>query len=243
MLVHTKGIVLRSIKYGETSLIVKVFTEELGLRSYIIQGVRTTKNHYKAAIFNGFHTLDLVVYEKKAEHGLLRIKEYNITQSFENIHRDIGRTATAMYMIEFLNHIVQEEIADRELYGFITYQLALLDDPSISIAEFPLRFTVEMMRYGGIIPSNNYAPSHQLFDPREGLFSPFSHPWSFNETESQYLSSLLNCFELNTYTSGSTNNNKHLRKELMAKILQYFSLHLDYFKEMKSPHILEEIFS
>ncbi|MFL5786527.1 MAG: recombination protein O N-terminal domain-containing protein [Flavisolibacter sp.] len=37
MIHKTKGIVLRTVKYGETSLVVTMFTELLGLQYYIVK--------------------------------------------------------------------------------------------------------------------------------------------------------------------------------------------------------------
>ena len=43
VMVHkTKGIVLRTVKYGETSVIVTILTELFGLQSYLVNGVRTS---------------------------------------------------------------------------------------------------------------------------------------------------------------------------------------------------------
>ena len=43
MLVSTEAIVLSYIKYSETSIIVKCFTESDGLKSYLIKGIRSIK--------------------------------------------------------------------------------------------------------------------------------------------------------------------------------------------------------
>ena len=54
----TKGIVLRTVKYGETSLVVTMFTELFGVQTYMVNNVRTSKqasskaNHFQpGAIF------------------------------------------------------------------------------------------------------------------------------------------------------------------------------------------------
>ena len=54
MIQTTKGIILRSVKYGETSLVVTVFTEMFGLQSYMVNGVRTAskKGSSKSAMFS-----------------------------------------------------------------------------------------------------------------------------------------------------------------------------------------------
>ena len=73
----TKGIVLRTVKYGETSIIVTIFTELFGVQSYLVNGVRTStkKGTGKASLFQPSAILDLVVYHNELKH-LNRIKEF-----------------------------------------------------------------------------------------------------------------------------------------------------------------------
>ncbi|MFT3936946.1 MAG: recombination protein O N-terminal domain-containing protein [Chitinophagaceae bacterium] len=57
---HTKGIVLRTVKYGETSVIASIYTELFGLQSYLVNGVRTSskKGPGKASLFQPGSILD-----------------------------------------------------------------------------------------------------------------------------------------------------------------------------------------
>jgi len=57
----TKGIVLRTIKYGETSVITAVYTELFGLQSYIVKGVRqaTKKAEAKSSYFQAAAILEM----------------------------------------------------------------------------------------------------------------------------------------------------------------------------------------
>ena len=72
----SKGIVLRAIKYGETSLVVTIFTELFGLQTYMVNGVRTTKkSSAKANHFQPGAILDMVVYHSD-QKPMQRIKEF-----------------------------------------------------------------------------------------------------------------------------------------------------------------------
>uniref|UniRef100_UPI0040478437 recombination protein O N-terminal domain-containing protein n=1 Tax=Roseivirga sp. TaxID=1964215 RepID=UPI0040478437 len=51
MLHTTRGIVLNYIKYGETPIIVRVFTEAFGVQSYIVNSARTAKGRGKMALY------------------------------------------------------------------------------------------------------------------------------------------------------------------------------------------------
>ena len=72
----TKGIVLRTVKYGETSVIVTIFTELFGIQSYLVNGVRTStkKGTGKAMLFQPSAILDMIVYHNELKQ-LQRIKD------------------------------------------------------------------------------------------------------------------------------------------------------------------------
>ena len=66
----TKGIVLRLTKYGETSVIVAIFTELFGIQTYMVNGVRSTKkSSSKANLFQPGAILDLIVYHNELHNS------------------------------------------------------------------------------------------------------------------------------------------------------------------------------
>ena len=108
MLHKTRGVVFRFTKYGETSIIVTLFTELFGLQSYIVNGVRSKSGKNKIALFQPLTLLDLVVYHR--EHANLnRIKEVKCLYPFQSIPTDIKKSALAIFIIEVINKTVKEE--------------------------------------------------------------------------------------------------------------------------------------
>src|SRR6202008_3070019 len=99
----TKGIVLRTVKYGETSVIVTIFTELFGVQSYLINGVRTSakKGTGKASLFQPSAILDLVVYHNELKQ-LQRIKEFRWDWLYQHILSDVKKNSVALFMIELL---------------------------------------------------------------------------------------------------------------------------------------------
>src|ERR1044072_9918003 len=95
---NTKGIVLRTVKYGETSVIVTIFTELFGLQSYIVNGVRssTKKGSGKANLFQPSAILDLVVYHNELKN-LNRIKEFKWDHLYNHILSDVKKNAVALF--------------------------------------------------------------------------------------------------------------------------------------------------
>src|SRR5690606_28723147 len=100
---HTKGIVLRTVRYGETSVIVSIFTELFGMQSYIVNGVRSAsrKAGTKSNLFQPTALLDLIVYHNE-QKNLQRIKEHRWAVLYEHLFFDVFKGAVATYMVELL---------------------------------------------------------------------------------------------------------------------------------------------
>ena len=89
MVVPTRGIVLRSIKYGETSLISSIFTEVYGVQSYLIQGVRSAKTKTKkAGLLQPAMLLDIEA-DQKPQRNLQRIRDFSTAHIYRTVHEDI----------------------------------------------------------------------------------------------------------------------------------------------------------
>ena len=84
MLHRTRGIVLSYIKYKETSIIVRIFTEAFGMQSYIVNSVRSAKSRGKMALYQPLSLLDLVVYHKSGK-DLQRISETKFSYAYSSI--------------------------------------------------------------------------------------------------------------------------------------------------------------
>ena len=84
MLYTSKGIVLHHFKYGEKSIIAKIYTEKFGLQSYIINGVRSKKTKNKASYLQALSLIEINAV-KKENKGLQQIKDIKIDISFQEI--------------------------------------------------------------------------------------------------------------------------------------------------------------
>ena len=125
----TKGIVLRTVKYGETSVIVSIFTEAFGLQSYLVNGVRVSskKGSGKANLFQPTAILDLVVYHNELKQ-LQRIKEFKWAHIYSQILSDVKKNAVAVFMIELLAKCVKQPEANAELFQFTEDSFLHLDE-------------------------------------------------------------------------------------------------------------------
>src|SRR5690348_13964376 len=127
MLHKTRGIVFRFTKYGETSIIVNIFTELFGLQGYIVNGVRSKSNKSKIALYQPLTLLDMVVYNR-VNANLNRIKEVKCLQPFQSISMDIKKSAIAIFINEVLNKTLKEESHAQEVFEFLFHTVSTLDE-------------------------------------------------------------------------------------------------------------------
>ena len=118
MIHSTKGIVLRTIKYGETSVIASVFTELFGIQSYLVNGVRTSGKSSKAHFFQPSSILDMEVYHNDLKN-LQRIKDLKWSFIYKTILSDVIKNSIALYMVELLQKTLKQPEPNADLFFFL----------------------------------------------------------------------------------------------------------------------------
>ena len=99
MLHKVRGIVFRFTKYGETSIIVTIFTDQFGLQSYIVNGVRNRSLKSKIALYQPLTLLELVVYYRE-NANLNRIKEVKCFHPYQTLYSEINKSTVGMFITE-----------------------------------------------------------------------------------------------------------------------------------------------
>ena len=188
-----QGIVLQSIRYGDTSLIVKVFTRSLGLRSYMVKGAFNRNSKSRAALFQNLHLINYVEAGKPNKSSLGYMKDVQLATVYQSIPFVMNKSAILMYVSELLSKTITEQEQNEPLYDFIERSMLWLDLVHKDYANFPLFFTLELTRHLGFYPKANHESGY-CFDMMEGSFShdyPL-HPYYFDAEDAQLLSQLLN---------------------------------------------------
>lgn len=238
MLQETKGITLKVTNYSESSVVVQIYTEQLGLQSYLINGARKPKAKISVNMLQPFHLLDLVVYQKE-NNALQRIKEAQHTPVLKTIPLDIVKSSIALFLNEVLYKVLRHQSPDRHLFQFLEHAIIWLDEAEDGLANYHLIFLLKLSHYLGFKPAISNDP---YFDLVEGRFSKQlpAHVYTLQEPYSSYLRDLAN-------SSFSDCNNVRLKREdrsyLLQKLVDYYRLHTENFGELNSLYILEEIFS
>ena len=243
MLFKTKGIVMRAVKYGETSLVVTMFTELFGMQTYMVNGVRTSsqKSAQKAGQFQPATLLDMVVYHQ-AGKNMQRIRESRWATLYPNIFRDIRKNAVATFMVELLQKCVKQPEANPDLFQFMEDALLHLDGASPMVtANFPLYYALHLAHFFGYRISDDHDPAHAVLDLREGDFVAEvpHHPDFVDGQMSATISQLLKCMHPSELSEVRLNQDS--RRQLLASLLLFYALRNADFGSLRSVPVLQEV--
>jgi DNA repair protein RecO (recombination protein O) len=239
----TKGIVLRTVKYGETSVIVSIFTELFGVQSYLVNGVRTStkKGTGKASLFQPTAILDMVVYHSELKQ-LQRIKEFKWGYLYKHILSDVRKNAVALFMVELLTKCLKQPEANPELFDFAEDVFIHLDESSDAVtANLPLFFALHVPVFFGLRLSDNYSIKNHWLDLQEGSFVDAQpmHPHFLEDKQAAVTSQLLKVMQPEEL--GDIKLNHDFRRQLLFAYETYYALHIQDFGTMRTLPVLREI--
>src|SRR5665213_1780296 len=168
MIFTTKGIVLRTIKYGETSVIASVFTELFGIQSYLVNGARTSGKSGKAHFFQPSSILEMEVYHNELKN-LQRIKDLKWSAIYKNILSDVTKNSVALFMVELLQKSLKQPETNENLFQFCEDAFLQLDTADIEVtANFSIYFSIQIAQISGFRLQNNYSEQKNIFNLHEG---------------------------------------------------------------------------
>lgn len=240
-MLKTIGIVFRTIKYGETSVIANIFTEEKGLHTFIGGGVRSAKARMPFNLFQPMMVVDLVSYFRDDQHAVNRLKELRASEIWQNFPFDIRRGAVALFMAEICRKSIQEAEENRELFSFLLKNLRWLDSSPHPIANLHLHFLLGLSGFLGFQPQVDFEESEErFFDLKEGTFSPvpLSHT---HYLEPGATAQMLALFNADLESCHEVVLSRAERKLLLTKLLQFYEFHVEGFNGVNTPDILEMV--
>ena len=237
-LVTTKAIVLNSVKYSDSSLIVKCYTEQEGLKSYLLKGIlNSKKGKIKAAYFQPLTQLKIVA-NHNTKGNLNSLKEVNISYPYKTIYKDIIKQSVVIFLSEILSYSIQEEEKNSQLFNYLETALTWLDIHQ-KIANFHLLFLLNLTKYLGFYPdlSNNNKLGFNLL---EGNFSDKINDGNVISGHKFYQFKKL--LGINFDAIENVSFSKEERQVVLQVIIQFFKLHLGSFRDPKSLQVLETVF-
>ncbi len=239
MLQKTRGIVITTTDYSEASVIAKIYTEEFGLQSFMLNGVRKSKSRFNNNLLQALSTVELVAYYKPHK-TLHRVSELNSSPQLSSIPYDTVKTALAIFLAEVLHRSIREEETNKELFNFLHHSIELLDVQVEDCSRFHLCFMIQLSRYLGFHPQGNYSVTTSYFDLQEGVYQqqPPMHPHYLEPHMSEIFYQVTRISFEELHTLAITSNE---RKQLLHGLVTYYELHHTQGVRLKSYSVLEEV--
>jgi DNA repair protein RecO (recombination protein O) len=244
-LYKTNAIVLRTVKYGETSIIVTLFTELFGIQSYLVNGVRTSakKASGKANLYQPAALLQLVVYHNELKK-LQRIKESGWDYLYDRVFFNVTRHSVALFIVELLLKCLKQPESNPELFQFVNDLLLHLDQcEEKEMANYPLFFALHLATFLGFRIHDNFSDSHHILDLQEGMFVSArpAHPYFLELPFSHNTSELLKIMQ--PHELQQIKLNRDARRILLNAYQNYYALRIEEFGTLKSIPVLQTVLS
>jgi DNA repair protein RecO (recombination protein O) len=240
MLTKTRGIVFRTVKYSDTSVIARIYTEAFGLKSYIFRGMRKPGARVRASTLQHLNLLEIIT-DNREYRGIQNPREVRIEHPYRSLPFDMRKSSVALFINEMLCRSIKHEEPDQSLFDFLRRSLIWFDDVETHAVNFHLWFCIQLTRSLGFFPGRTDETS-DFFDLAEGLFQKNMpvHEYFVDAPGSHYLHELIRCGVGNV--SGLSIPHA-IRVELVDHIINYYKLHIHDFGDIKSCRILAEVLS
>lgn len=238
MFSKNNSIVLSKLKFKDHDLIVKCYTQQRGVVSYLLRGVlKSKKSHAKTVYFQALSQLE-IEENFKPNRQLQNIKEVKPNYIYKSLHSNIYKSAIVLFLSEILAAVLREEEKNEPLYNYLETALQYLDTEE-HYSNFHLLFLLKLTRYLGFQPEV-FNLDYPYFNLESGVFEAL--PTGTYSITGQNLTLLKQLLGINFDDLHIIKISAKQRREFLSVVLYYFELHLDGFKKPKSLQVLNEVF-
>ncbi len=239
MLIKTKAIVLSKLKYRDNDLIVKCYTSQRGVVSYLLRGVlKSTKGSAKTVYFQPLTQLQ-IEENYKANQSLQFISDVKLHTVYKSVHSNILKSAIVMFLSEVLTSVLKEEERNDNLYDYLETSFIWLDH-EVDFANFHLLFLLNLTKHLGFYPEIS-TMANPYFNLNTGEFE--LKPVNFYSISDENLTTLKQFLGINFDALNSVKLNSKQRQAFLTMLLFYFELHLGDFKKPKSLTVFNQVFN
>ena len=234
----SKAIVLSSIPYSESSIICKLYTEEFGLKSYIVRSAKKKNSPTPTSHFQSLNIIEFEAYNS-VKSKLETIKTSSLILESQNINFSIVKNALTFFVAEIIHLSLKEANPNKELFDYLFNQIHLLkNSKDEDLAEFHLYFMIEFADHLGLAPMDNYSEYEVFFDPIAGKFTNKADAQNFNKQTSFTLHKFISQKEI---TNEKICKNKIERNIILEALIIFYSIHITNHSQIKSHKILTTI--
>ncbi len=239
LMVRTKAVVLRSVKYGEGALVVDMLTEQQGRVSFMVKVTKSSHGKMRRQFFMPL-TLVEVDFDYRQRSSLQRIRDIRISQPLPSLGMDPVKISISLFMAEFLCHATRDEHLNEPLFQFVSFSLQWLDGVERGFANFHLVFMMRLSRFVGFFPNTDEREG-RYFDLLNACFTSSVPPHGhfLAPAEASKIGMLL---RLSYQTMHLCAMSREERNRCTEVILEYYRLHVPGFPALKSLDVLRQLF-
>jgi DNA repair protein RecO (recombination protein O) len=145
---RSRGIVLRSIRYGEADRILDLYTQDAGLVSAIAKGIRRTKSRFGARL-EPLSCVDFVAYHGRT---LDTVTQAEVLRSFHPVREDLARFEAAAGMVGSVRALSGGDEGDRRVFNLLYNGLVALEERDFSFEAVEAAFGLKLSILAGYAP-------------------------------------------------------------------------------------------
>ncbi|MEZ4793607.1 MAG: DNA repair protein RecO [Gelidibacter sp.] len=239
MLIKTNAIVLSKLKYRDNDLIVKCYTTQRGVVSYLLRGIlKNNRGNAKTAYFQPLSQLQ-IEEAYMPNQSLQFIKDVKPKVVYGSLHTNIMKSAIVMFLSEVLSSVLKEEEKNDALYKYLETSFIWLDHEN-DYANFHLLFLINLTQYLGFYPDVSTI-ANSYFNLATGSFVTKSQ--NSHTISDENLTILKQLLGINFDELNAIKLNSKQRQSFLAMLMLYFELHLGAFKKPKSLSVFNQVFS
>lgn len=240
MLQKTKAIILNTLKYSDSSLIVALYTEQYGRISVIVTTGHSKKSKFKPNTFHPMAILECEIdYRNKRE--VQRIKDLYPSPPLVSIATEFSKSSIAIFLAEILYRTLREEQQNAELFKFLETSIQILEHQDKNVSLFHLSFICQYIRFLGFQPQLNYSEITPHFDLLQGKFV-YEQTNRYTISHKETIQPLLTLFSVSYTESAKLVISRTQKFEILETLILYLQLHLDKMGQIQSHTILKQVF-
>ena len=234
MLYDTKAVVLSYIRYRETSIIARCYTEAFGVQSYIVNSVRTARGSAKIAYYQPLTLLNLVVYHREGA-DINRISQVQFFDPTLIPSAEIRKSTVRLFLSEVLTRVLKEEEPNPQKFAFIFTSLQAFEHSDTHFENFHLQFLLRLMVRLGFGVTDASELYHQIYklDQRFASASGLAH-----KEEQEAMQALLETPYFTPLVVPGA-----LRRQLLEDLIRFYREHIADMPHIRSLEVLQEVFS
>lgn len=237
---HSHGIVLRSLRYGDQQVILNVFTETSGTVPFIVRLPRGGKQGMRASVWQPLALVD-VIWEPRPRMNFQKPQEVVLWQPWRDLPFQPAKASIVLFLAECLSHALASEQENGALFDFLVSSLQWLDAAEDRYANFHVVFLLHLSLFLGFMPNDEDWAEGSFFDLQAASFvrARPAYPFYIEPAEAALVQKFL---RMDYRSMRAVRLSGAARRRALELIILFYRLHIPEFPEIKSLGVLAEVF-